>query len=113
MGIQIGAPPMKRTRDEIERPSEWLRRLREDPQCYHLLLEDAGSLALAAHRIACARCRTRPTAMNVPTGSELHAAAREIQSYVASIDTVPPISDLAEDCESAGVPVLLPAVRAA
>jgi len=100
---------MKRhKKDELERPGEWLRRLREEPQLYRLLLDDAGSLALAAHRIACARCRTGPTAVNVPTGTEIHAAAREIQSHVPAIERVPRAIDLAGDCDAAGVPVILP-----
>ncbi len=98
---------MKRNNDELERPGEWLRRLREDPQLYHLLLDDAGSLALAAHRIAKARCRTRAAAVTVPNGSELHAAAREIQDHVPSVGTIPPAVDLVDDCDMAGVPVIL------
>lgn len=94
--------------DELERPSEWLRRLHEDPQLYRLLLEDAGSLALAAHRIACARCRTSPTAIGVPTGTEVHAAAREIQQHVPAVGRVPPAVDLADDCDAAGAPVIGP-----
>ena len=99
---------MKRNREELERPGEWLRRLREEPQLYRLLLDDAGSLALAAHRIACARCKTSPTAVSVPTGTELHAAAREIQKHVPSIGRVPHAEDLAGDCDAAGAPVIPP-----
>lgn len=100
---------MKRYKnEELERPGEWLRRLREDPQLYGRLLDDAGSLALAAHRIACARCRTSPTAIGVPTGTEVHAAACEIQQQVPAIDRVPRAMDLAGDCDAAGIPVMGP-----
>jgi hypothetical protein len=97
---------MKRYNDETERPNEWLARLREEPRLYSLLLDEAGSLALAAHRIARARCRIHPTAGAVPTDVEVHAAAREIQSFVSSIARVPLADDLASDCDAAGVPVL-------
>ncbi len=97
---------MKKHKDEIERPGEWLRQLHENTQRYQLLLDEAGSLALAAHRIASARCRTRPCAVPVPTGTELHAAAREIQWHVPAVDRVPSAADLAQDCDAAGAPVM-------
>lgn len=103
---------MKRNQEEIERPNEWLRQLQEEPQRYRLLLDDAGSLALAAHRIACARCRTGATSMAVPTGTEVHAAAREIQELVPTVGPVPRPGELVDDCMDAGFPVL-PTSRAA
>lgn len=97
---------MKRTRDEVERPGEWLRGLNEEPGRYRRLLDDSGSLALCAHRIASARCRVSGTSVSVPTGTELYAAARLIQSHVPTIDRIPRAVDLACECDDAGVPVM-------
>ena len=99
---------MIRSREELERPVEWLRRLQEEPRRYRFLVEEAGSLALAAHRLASARCRAGARWSTVPTGTELHAAAREIQRNVPTIEHVPSSDVLAEDCDAAGVPVIPP-----
>lgn len=98
---------MNQNKEELERPGEWLRRLREDSELYGTLLDDAGSLALAAHRVASARCRIGATAVAVPNGTELYAAAREIQDHVSGVDLVPRAVDLAGDCNAQGVPVLM------
>ncbi|HNS95567.1 MAG TPA: hypothetical protein PLJ27_07415 [Polyangiaceae bacterium] len=104
---------MRTIRDEVERPNEWLRRLSEDPLQYRQLLEDAGSVGRAAYRLARARCRTRPIAMNIPTRLELHAAAQELQSRVEGMPSLPSIEELVWDCESAGLVVIVPLGRAA
>jgi hypothetical protein len=99
---------MNQSKEELERPVEWLRRLEEEPRRYRRLFEETGSLALAAHRIASARCRTRAQWVAVPTGSELHAAAHELQRHVPAISHVPASDALADDCDAAGVPVIPP-----
>jgi len=99
---------MKRSKEELERPVEWLRRLQEEPRRYGHLVEETGSLVLAAHRLASARCRAGARWASVPTGTELHAAAREIQRHVPSIEHVPASDILADDCDALGVPVIPP-----
>ena len=98
---------MNQNKEELERPGEWLRRLREDSGLYGSLLDEAGSLALAAHRVASARCRIGATAVAVPNGRELYAAAREIQDNVPAVDRVPRAADLVGDCNAEGIPVLM------
>ncbi len=93
--------------EERERPSEWLRRLREERHLYRRLLADAGSLALAAHRLAQARCRVQPVPAAIPTLAELRVAAEEIVRHVGT--TLTPVTEhLVEDCADAGLVVILP-----
>ena len=93
--------------DEIERPTEWLRSLQEGRRDYHWLLCDAGSLALAAYRLACARCRVQPVPTRIPTARELYAAARTIARFVGHRD-IPQPALLVADCNFAGLPVIAP-----
>ena len=93
--------------DELERPTEWLRRLAENRALYRQLLEQAGCLAVAAYRLARARCRTQPVPMLVPTAAELRVAADEITRYVGLRSTLR-LGQLLADCEHAGLTVIVP-----
>jgi hypothetical protein len=101
------------TIEELERPTEWLRNLRENGALYRQLLETTGSLALAAHRLALARCRVQPVPTSVPTQAELRVAAAEIARHVG-LKTGSHVAELVADCETAGLTVITPlAPRAA
>lgn len=93
--------------DEMERPTEWLRRLAENRATYRQLLEHAGSLALAAYRLARARCRIQPVPACVPTAAELRVAAEEISRH-AGLRARCHLGQLVADCETAGLPVIVP-----
>lgn len=95
------------TSDEIERPTEWLRRLAENRALYEKLLQSAGSLALAAYRLARARCRIQSVGMTVPTVAEVRVAADEIARYTG-LRTRCPTAQLVADCEQAGVVLIVP-----
>lgn len=99
---------MRESSEERERPTEWLRRLNEDRALYIELLRDSESFALAAYRVARARLRVQPTgATRVPTSAELRVAAAEICRRTGMMMTYP-ASQLAVDCEHAGLPVIAP-----
>jgi len=98
---------MRTNTEEIERPTEWLRSLQEGRLDYHWLLRDAGGLAAAAYRLACARCRVQPVPTRVPTARELYAAARTIARGIGQRD-VPRPAMLAAECDFAGLPVIAP-----
>jgi hypothetical protein len=94
--------------DERERPTEWLRWLAEERAHYAELLRDSESFAAAAYRIASARLRVQPRgATRVPTAAELRVAAAEICRRTGLLVSYP-LSQLAADCEQAGMPVILP-----
>lgn len=93
--------------DEMERPTEWLRRLAENRGLYRQLLDQAGCLAVAAYRLARARCRTQPVPMQLPTSTELRVAADEIGRYVGLRSTLG-LGQLLADCEHAGLTVIVP-----
>ncbi len=92
-----------RSTEEIERPAEWLLRFEEDDRRYRALLDDSGSLAVAAFRLARARCRVQPISSAVPTSLELWAAARRIMAHTDKFEM--PLSRLclASECESHGL----------
>ncbi|MFO0567719.1 MAG: hypothetical protein U0263_18820 [Polyangiaceae bacterium] len=98
---------MRVTTDEIERPTEWLRRLAENRVLYRQLLDGAGGLALAAYRLARARCRIQSVPSPIPTAAELRVAAEEIARHVGMRLTLS-ARQLVLDCEHAGLPVILP-----
>lgn len=98
--------------EEQERPTEWLRRLRENRSLYGELLESSGSISLAAHRLALARCRVQPVPTSVPTQAELRVAAAEIARFVG-LATGSHVGQLVSDCETAGLPVIVPLSRSA
>jgi len=95
------------TNEELERPTEWLRRLAENRALYERLLKTAGSLSLAAYRLARARCRVQSVAAAVPTIAEIRVAADEIARYTG-LRTRCPVSQLVSDCEAAGLVVIVP-----
>ena len=95
--------------DETERPQELLRRLQEHLIGYADLIEESGGLAIAAYRLARARCHATSLAMHVPTLRELSAAASEI-SQNAKLGGFQPLL-LAGECEHAGFTVITPLAR--
>lgn len=97
---------MKRVYEESERPSEWLRSLRENAEAYSDLLRDAGETATAAYRIAAARCRTYETPSPIPTLREVHAAAVELCSATNQTTPVPSRTALAEACGHSGLALI-------
>ena len=98
---------MRISTDELERPTEWLRRLAENRGLYRQLLDGTGGLAIAAYRLARARCRVQPVPNAIPTAAELRVAADEIARYVGMRFT-PSARQLVVDCEHAGLTVIVP-----
>lgn len=94
---------------ETHRPAEWLSHLLEAACGYETLLDHSGSLARAAYRLACARCRTQPLPSNLPTTRELGAAATELCHLLALPRACP--LELTEECEQLGLYVILPIAR--
>ncbi|HTQ03416.1 MAG TPA: hypothetical protein VMI54_06150 [Polyangiaceae bacterium] len=78
--------------EEMERPAEWLRRLDEQDGSYGRLVQESGNLALAAHRLARARCRVFGGRDGIPTLREVVAAARMIANHVPEHPDLPPPS---------------------
>ncbi len=93
-----------RNTEEAQRPLEWLLRFEEDARRYRALLEDSGSLAVAAYRLARARCRVQPTPSKVPTPMELWAAAQSIAAQVGVADELTTKFRLVTECEHLGLP---------
>jgi hypothetical protein len=93
---------------EQERPAEWLEALQDDGG-YEWLLADAGSLAVAAHRLARATCRTRSLPSSLPTVRELEAAARALGEACGV--AVPSTRVLLSSCELAELDVIEPIER--
>ncbi|HVW30354.1 MAG TPA: hypothetical protein VHC69_33580 [Polyangiaceae bacterium] len=93
---------------EQERPAEWLEALQDDGG-YEWLLADSGSLAVAAHRLARATCRTRALPSSLPTVRELEAAARSLGD--ACEVAVPSSGCLLQSCELADLIVIEPIER--
>lgn len=101
------APVMTASTEELERPSEWLRRFAEDDAAYRELLLDSGCIAVAAYRLARARCRVQPMAAALPTLAELRAAADDIAART-DLPRAEHIGVLVADCELAGLTIILP-----
>jgi hypothetical protein len=91
--------------EELERPGEWLRAVFEGRQ-YRWLLEDAGSLTVAAYRLARARCRIQPMPMPLPTLAELSVAAGRIAEGCGIAP--PPVALMLDECERLGLLVIAP-----
>lgn len=92
---------------EAERPSEWIRHLCESSRGYANLLAESGELAIAAYRLARARCRTQEVSAKTPSSREVHAAALEILRGLGDHETmVPPRSHVAAECEAVGLVVM-------
>ena len=98
---------MRISTDELERPTEWLRRLAENRALHRQLLDSAGGVAIAAYRLARARCRIQPVPNAIPTAAELRVAADEIARYVGMRFTLS-ARQLVADCEHAGLAVIVP-----
>lgn len=97
--------------DETERPTELLRKLEEHQITYSELVVESGGLAVAAYRIARARCRTGSVPSTVPTLRELAAAATEILNHATLTGFVPDATILASECEQLGLIVIPPLNR--
>ena len=91
-------------REEIERPAEWLRRLDENDG-YAQLVNDSGSLAVAAYRLALARRKTAALGGGMPTVRELSVAATLIAARVPG-QAAPSAEMLASECEHSGCRLL-------
>jgi hypothetical protein len=104
---------MRTTTEETERPTEWLRRLQEEGTRYSDLVTEAGGLAVAAYRLARARCRVQPVPTLIPTVSELMTAAREIWRRISPNSSEPMLALVLADCELAGFTVIRPISDAA
>jgi hypothetical protein len=104
---------MRRNTEETERPTEWLRRLQEDDSYYRVLLNDAGSLPVAAYRLARARCRVQSVPALVPTVTELMTAARDLWRRTGPTLPEPNLLLVLEECELQNLPVIRPTPRAA
>jgi len=85
---------------------EWLNHLLERPERYRALLDEAGSFAAAAWRIAQARCRAREFSGEVPTRAELRAAAYELNRRVDAHPRLPTGQVLGAECEALGLLVI-------
>jgi len=92
---------------EHERPGEWLRGFAEDEATYCRLLEDSENLAIAAYRLARARCRVQPTSAMVPNLIELKTAAEDILRR-SGTEGIFHVGVLVADCAMAGLTVILP-----
>ncbi len=81
---------------ETTEPVRWLTALERDPGALHRLVDESGSLALAAYRIARARCGT-------PSPREVANVAKELAVRVGLFDVLPSRSGLVAECVRAGV----------
>ena len=86
-------------------PIEWLFSVLADRDGHRRLLDESGSIAIAAFQLACARCRTSPLPTEVPSALEVRGAAREIARR-SGVDRVPSLADLVAECEAAGYLVI-------
>lgn len=87
-------------------PNEWLLFWAAHRDAHQALLRDAGSLVLAAWRLAWARCRTSDVATTVPSMREVRGAAREIARRLGLDDSVPSATQIARECAAAGLLVI-------
>lgn len=97
--------------DETERPTELLRKLEERRLTYNELVRDSGSFAVAAYRIARARCLAGSLTATVPTLRELGAAATEVRNNATVTGFTPDVAILATECEQMGLQVITPMRR--
>ena len=94
--------------EELERPGEWLRAMLEGKR-YGWLLDDAGSLAVAAYRVARARCRVQPMPTQIPTLAELCVAATSVAEGCGL--AAPSMALMLDECDRAGLLVIAPVSR--
>jgi hypothetical protein len=92
--------------EDKDRPVEWLLKLDSEPEGYRRLIQEAGSLAEAAYRLARARCRVSARSTEVPSRSELGAAALRIVTRTGDARPAPTGLALARECESRGLLVI-------
>jgi hypothetical protein len=85
--------------------AEWLFSLGSEG-AHRRLLEEAGSLPVAAWLLAKARCMAGPVSTEVPTTRELRGAAREISRRTGMGEDVPSARALASQCEAMGLLVI-------
>ncbi len=86
-------------------PIEWLFSVLSEHHGHRRLLDESGSVAVAAFRLAWARCKTAAVPTDVPSTHELRGAAREIARR-AGIDRVPSVADMVAECEALGLLVI-------
>jgi len=96
----------ERARARAGAPIEWLFRILSEREGHQRLLDESGSLAIAAFRLASVRCRTSSIATEVPSTHELRGAAREIARRVGLGERVPSAAALVAECEAAGLLVI-------
>ena len=87
-------------------PIEWLNGIVEKRDGYRRLVNQTGSLSVAAWHLAKAKCQVWEVPTEVPTSAEVRAAARTIARHAGLPASVPSGSTLADECESHGLPVL-------
>lgn len=97
--------------DKTERPAELLQKLEEHRITYSELVVESGGLAVAAYRVARARCHAGSLTSTVPTLRELVAAATEIINHATLTGFTPDGSMLANECEQLGLVVITPLNR--
>lgn len=85
---------------------EWLEIVRQGRSSYRVFLEESGSIAVAAHRLARAKCQTWMFPSNVPNVRELHAAAFEIAEQLGLTRELPTQRALATQCRELGLDLL-------
>lgn len=86
-------------------PIEWLRGLDEGPNGYQELLREAGSLSVAAWRLARARAEVWGVP-GAPNRRELHAAAGLIAQRTGAARAILASSHLVSECEAEGLLVV-------
>ncbi len=86
-------------------PIEWLLSVLAEREGHRRLLDESGSVAIAAFRLAWARAKTSAVPSDVPTTHELRGAAREIARR-AGLDRLPSLGDMVAECEAAGLLVI-------
>src|SRR5258708_2246152 len=91
---------------ERERPSEWLRALKESESGYDDLIRESGTVFVAAHRVASPRCRVSAVSVSVPTLREVQAAALEVLSAGEEPTPLPSPAVMIEECQHAGLEVI-------
>jgi hypothetical protein len=87
-------------------PNEWLLFWAAHRDAHQALLREAGSLIIAAGRLAWARCRTSDVATAVPSLIEVRGAAREISRRLGLGESVPSAAQIARECADAGLLVI-------
>ncbi|MBI2897763.1 MAG: hypothetical protein HYY06_29665 [Deltaproteobacteria bacterium] len=86
--------------------SEWLEWLLENRSRYLILLDETGSLAVAAHTLAKARCQVSAISTDVPNAREVHAAASEIAGRTGRTVPLPSPGVLASECRALGLAMI-------